>query len=91
MKIINPLGFPRAAKDGTALIVDTVRGKRLGILSNHWTSMDRIARRIVENAATRHGIAEILLYDIPINGPMSAGVEERVLAECDAAIVGLAN
>ena len=91
MKIINPLGLPRVTKDGIALTVISVRGMRLGILSNHWKSMDRIASRIVEQAAARHGISEVRLYDVPINGPMSPGVEERVLAECDAAIVGLAN
>lgn len=91
MKILNPLGYPRAARDGKALTLSSVRGIRLGILSNHWKSMDRIAERIVQQAPSLHGIGEMRLYDVPINGPMSPGVEQRVLAECDAALVGLAN
>jgi hypothetical protein len=90
MKILNPRGD---TADGAARILPSVRtlsGLRIAVLTNHWTSMDRMGERFRACAAERYG-ANVKLFDIPINGAMAASVEERVLRECDAAIIGLAN
>jgi hypothetical protein len=33
----------------------------------------------------------VRFYDVPINGAMSDAVKAAAIADCDAAIVGLAN
>ena len=63
----------------------------LGILSNHWKSMDRMAARWETLLRERCSVAEVRRYDVPINGAMSDAVKAAAIADCDAAIVGLAN
>lgn len=91
MKILNPLGAPRTSGKRALPSVAGLAGLRLGILTNHWKSMDRMAERIAARAGARYGALDVRLYDIPINGAMAEAVERGVLQECDAAIVGLAN
>ena len=90
MKILNPLGTPREAAARALPTVGDFAGLRLGVLTNHWKSMDRVAQRISVRARERYG-ATVSLYDIPINGPMSEAVEKAALNDCGAVIVGLAN
>jgi hypothetical protein len=91
MKIMNPRG--EAAQGGKRALptVPSARGLRLAILTNHWKSMDRMAERFRTRARELHGASAVEILDIPINGPMSAAVEERVVGDSDFAIVGLAN
>lgn len=91
MKILNPVAGPRKDKERALPLVASLQGIRLGILSNHWKSMDRMAQLMSARATAKYGAASVTLYDIPINGPMAERVERAVLEECDAAIVGLAN
>lgn len=63
----------------------------MGILSNHWKSMDRMAQRVGERAKETYFVSAVRMYDIPINGPMTEETEQRVIDECDFAVVGLAN
>jgi hypothetical protein len=91
MKILNPAAAPRDSEGGSAPIVPDLRGRTVGILSNHWKSMDRMAERMAQQLKDRYHAAAVRLYDIPINGAMSETVRQQALDECDAAIVGLAN
>ncbi len=91
MKILNPAGVARPSAERVLPLIESLAGRRLAILTNHWKSMDRIASRIRVRAAERYGASGVTLYDIPINGAMPEAVEQGVLQECDAAIVGLAN
>ncbi|MBI3917186.1 MAG: hypothetical protein HY322_09280 [Betaproteobacteria bacterium] len=91
MKILNPVGAPRTSGERALLTVSGIAGLRLAILTNHWKSMDRMARRMIARASERYAAVGVELYDIPINGPMAEAVEHGVLQDCDAAIVGLAN
>ena len=38
-----------------------------------------------------YGVADVRFYDVPINGAMTDKVKAAAIADCDAAIVGLAN
>jgi hypothetical protein len=91
MKILNPVGTARKTEKKALPVTASLDGRRLGILTNHWKSMDRMAQRMAERARTRYGASAVSLYDIPVNGAMAEATERRVLDECDAAIVGLAN
>jgi hypothetical protein len=89
--ILNPVAQPRTASGATMPLIDNFAGKTIGILSNHWKSMDRMAARIASQLKDVYHAADVRFYDVPINGAMSAAVKAAAIADCDAAIVGLAN
>ena len=66
-------------------------GMTLAIVSNGWTSMDRISDRLVEGLKTRYGIGEVLRFTVPIASPGTPEVFNAVVDRADFAIVGLAN
>ena len=89
--ILDPVGVPRAVSGTSALVVPALSGRVVGILSNRWKSMDRMAERMAALLKEKYGAAAVPVYGIPINGAMSDDVRRKVTEECDAAIVGLAN
>jgi len=91
LTILDPVGEPRASDATKALLVPALEGRTVGILTNHWKSMDRMAERMADRLKEAYGAADVRLYDIPINGAMAGQVKQSVVAECDAVIVGLAN
>lgn len=91
IKILNPVSAPRDRAGQRLSTVPGFKGVRVGILSNHWKSMDRMTKMFGVRATTVYAASLVQLYDIPINGPMTDLTEQRVLNECDVAIIGLAN
>jgi hypothetical protein len=91
MKILNPVSAPAGAGPTARPVVPSLEGMRVGILTNHWRSMDRMAQRMRLELQRKHRTLSVTTYDIPINGAMTATTERAVLEECDAAIIGLAN
>jgi hypothetical protein len=89
--ILDPVAAARDSTNASTPLIATLEGATVGILSNHWKSMDRMAARMVMRLKDRHNAAEVRLYDIPINGAMKDSVKAAVIAECQAVIVGLAN
>lgn len=89
--ILNPVAGPRDSSGASMPLIHDLAGKTVGILSNHWKSMDRMAARIAGQLKGVFKAADVRFYDVPINGAMSDAVRSAVIAECDAAIVGLAN
>jgi len=89
--ILNPVAMPRAAGDVTTPSIAGLAGRTVGILTNHWKSMDRMAVCMTARLKDVYRAAGVRLYDIPINGAMAVTVKTAALAECDAVIVGLAN
>ena len=90
-RILNPVAGPRAASGATMPLIDNLAGKTIGILSNHWKSMDRMAAHFAARLKEAYGVANVRFYDVPINGAMTDKVKAAAIADCDAAIVGLAN
>ncbi len=91
LTILNPVALPRDSSGATMPLIDDLAGKTIGILSNHWKSMDRMAGRMQMQLKETYRVADVRFYDVPINGAMSGEVKAAAIAECDAAIVGLAN
>jgi hypothetical protein len=89
--ILDPVAAARDNSGASAPLVASVTGLTVGILTNHWKSMDRMAARMAARLKERHGALDVRLYDIPINGAMKESVKHAVITECQAAIVGLAN
>ena len=86
---------PRAemvVPNGTQLpTLSELSGKTLAVLSNGWTSMDRISVRLVDGLRSRYGIGEVLNFTVPIASPGAPEVFDAVVARADFAVVGLAN
>jgi hypothetical protein len=91
MKILNPIGEPAEEQQQVLPRVPRLNGLRIAVLTNHWTSMDRMAERFRVRASQAYSAGNVELFDIPINGAMSEAVERQVLRDYDVAIVGLAN
>ena len=91
LTILDPVAAPREAGGERLPLLESIRGRRVGILTNHWKSMDRMAQRMVDRLQQGYAASQVTLYDIPINGAMAESVKQRVIAECNAVIVGLAN
>ncbi|MBI3937172.1 MAG: hypothetical protein HY323_09360 [Betaproteobacteria bacterium] len=91
IKILNPVATPRTEREQRLPCVPGLQGLRIGILSNRWKSMDRMAQRFTQRAKETYFVSAVRMYDIPINGPMTEAVEQRVIDDCDVALVGLAN
>jgi hypothetical protein len=89
--ILDPVAAPRETPDRSLPLIPRLDGCTVGILTNHWKSMDRMAERMTLRLKEIHHVAEVMTYDIPINGAMADTVKQRAIRECDAAIVGLAN
>ena len=91
LTILNPVAGPREPSGTTMPLLNEIAGKTIGILTNHWKSMDRMAARMQVQLKEVYKAADVRFYDVPINGAMNAAVRASAIAECDAAIVGLAN
>ena len=91
LTILDPVAGPRRVPDQSLPLIPGLDGCTVGILTNHWKSMDRMVERMTLRLKEVHHAAEVRIYDIPINGAMADTVKQRAISECDAAIVGLAN
>jgi hypothetical protein len=91
LTILDPVAAPRGTSGASLPVVPTLEGRTVGILTNHWKSMDRMTERMAVRLKEIYRAAAVPVYDIPINGAMADQVKQKVISECDAAIVGLAN
>jgi hypothetical protein len=66
-------------------------GARLAFLNNGWLSMKKIGEFIEGPLREQHGIADLAFHAVPRNMEPPDGLLDRIAAEYDAAIVGLAN
>ena len=85
---------PRNPNPNQKLFVPAVgglKGKTLGYLNNGWLSMAKIGRRIEGQLKARHGVSQVIFYDVPRSTEPPPGLLDKVAAECQAAIVGMAN
>lgn len=71
--------------------VGALKNKRIGFLTNGWASYNAMGARIEEVFREEHGIREVRRYAIPTSCAPLEGLLDQVVAECDAAIVGMAN
>ena len=71
--------------------IDNLRGKRVAFVNNGWRSFTRIGERLESRLKASYGIAAMHSYSIPTAGAPEPGLFDRVVNECDVAVVGLAN
>jgi hypothetical protein len=82
---------PRKADSLTVPAVEYLSGKWIGFLENGWKSFSKISVRLEELLKHHHGIAGFRRYKISSSGAPPQALFDQVVAECDGAIVGLAN
>jgi hypothetical protein len=71
--------------------VGELTGKTIGFLTNGWASYNAMGARIEQAFSARFSIREMRTYAIPTSCAPAEGLLERVAAECDAVVVGMAN
>ena len=90
MQILDPTS-PNRAKRASLPALESLTGKRIAFLDNGWRSMSGIGTHIEPLLRLRHGIEEMVRFDIPRNREPADGLLGRIAEEFDAAIVGMAN
>jgi hypothetical protein len=82
---------PRNAHSLVVPAVRDLRGKTLAFVDNGWSSFAKIGARMNDVLRERFGIADFRVYPISSSSAMAAGLLDLIVAECDAAVVGMAN
>jgi hypothetical protein len=71
--------------------VGTLKGKRIAFVNNGWTSFTKIGGYIASELKDRYGASNVPVFQIPPSVAPDPKLLDRIAAESDAAIVGLAN
>jgi hypothetical protein len=85
---------PTNPKKSGVLVVPAVRelhGKTIAFLNNGWSSFTKIGARMEVVLRQRFGVAELRTYHISASSAVPAELLDRIVEECDAAVVGMAN
>ena len=68
-----------------------LRGARVAILNNRWTSMNIISEQIAIVLKEQYGVAVVFEKLIPLSSSAPQETFDEVLERADLAVVGLAN
>lgn len=68
-----------------------LRGARVAILNNQWTSMNIISEQIAIVLKEQYGVAEVFEKLIPLASAAPQETFDEVQERADLAVVGLAN
>ncbi len=90
MQYLDPRN-PNVGRKQFVPAVGDLKGKTLGFLNNGWISMTKIGRRIEGRLKSQYGVSQVIFYDVPRSMEPPPGLLDRVVRECQAAIVGMAN
>lgn len=90
MRYLDPRS-PNPSKGLAVPAVGKLDGKIVGYLNNGWMSLTKIGKRIEGPLKEKHGVSQVIYYDIPRSTAPPAGFLEQVARDCQAAIVGMAN
>ena len=90
MKLYDPTAEPRAIKAQLAPRLDSLKGKRAGILDNGKANAGTLMLAVTRILQERYGVTEVIKREKPVAGPPKPEVLD-VLAQCDFALVGSAD
>ena len=77
--------------EATSPRMGDLRGARVAILNNRWTSMNIIAEQISIILKEQYGVAEVFEKLIPLSSAAPQQTFDEVQERADLAVVGLAN
>lgn len=81
----------KAKKKAVVPPVGSLKGKRIAFVNNGWTSFTKIGGYLADELKGRYGVTDVPTYQIPPSIAPDPKLLDRIAAESDAAIVGLAN
>ncbi len=93
ISILSPIIEPKTQSGaGSELRVKTLKGKKVGFLSNGWPSLSIVLPKFEEVLRNKYGVAEVSLTVAGGDAKGRAdGVKAIVDGKCDLAIVALGN
>ena len=90
MKLYDPTAAPRAIEAKLAPRLDSLKGKRAGILDNSKANAGTLMLAVTSILQERYGVTEVIKREKPVAGPPKPEVLDA-LAQCDFALVGSAD
>ena len=90
MKLYDPTAEPRAIKAQLAPRLETLRGKRAGILDNSKANAGTLMLAVTKILQERYGVTEVIKREKPVAGPPKPEVLDA-LSKADFALVGSAD
>jgi hypothetical protein len=90
MKLYDPTAAPRTIAAQLAPRLDTLRGKRAGILDNSKANAGTLMLAVTRILQERYGVTEVIKREKPVAGPPKPEVLDA-LAQADFALVGSAD
>ena len=90
IRLYDPTAEPRVVAAKLAARLESLAGKRIGILDNSKANAGTLMLAVAKTLQERYGVGEIVKRDKPVAGPPSAEAL-AALAECDFALVGSAD
>jgi hypothetical protein len=90
MKLYDPTAAPRAVNATLAPRLDTLKGKRAGILDNSKANAGTLMLAVTRILQERYGVTEVIKREKPVAGPPKPEVLDA-LAQADFALVGSAD
>jgi hypothetical protein len=90
MKLYDPTAEPRAIKAQLAPRLDSLKGKRAGILDNSKANAGTLMLAVTKILQERYGVTEVIKREKPVAGPPKPEVLDA-LAQADFALVGSAD
>ena len=90
IRLYDPTAQPRVIAAKLAPRLESLAGKRIGILDNSKANAGVLMLAVTKILQERYGVGEIVKRDKPVAGPPSAEAL-AALAECDFALVGSAD
>ena len=90
MKLYDPTAEPRAIKAQLAPRLDSLKGKRAGILDNSKANAGTLMLAVVDRLKQSHGVADVVHRRKPVAGPPSQEIVDALI-QCDFVLVGSAD
>ena len=90
MKLYDPTAAPRTINAQLAPRLETLKGKRAGILDNSKANAGTLMLAVTKILQERYGVTEVIKREKPVAGPPKPDVLDA-LAQADFALVGSAD
>ena len=90
MKLYDPTAEPRAIAAQLAPRLDSLKGKRAGILDNSKANAGTLMLAVTKILQERYGVADVIKREKPVAGPPKPEVLDA-LSKADFALVGSAD
>jgi hypothetical protein len=92
MILLNPEGSSQEGREALAPRPGTLKGKRLGLLSNSKLNADAVLYAIGELLAERYGVETIVHHAKPsFSLPAPEETFEKMVEECDVVLSGVGD